>query len=317
MTTAYQLISPAFWTRGSGTRLRGDAEALAIAQYLLDCPGAAYIGLFYVALPTIAYHTGLAEDVIRAALGRIAKAGFAKYDEAAGLAWIPNAAELRIGAAMDPKDKRRGQVRRELAAIDPKHRFARDFLSRYGVGYGLRPAPDDSQDAPSAKQEPPISSPLLSSDPSLGGTGLDQDPDREDPAPPPPTATPESGPRVSSARERDDGCFGETAEAWREGIKAATGRPVASLGPLHASYLHRLTAAHARDEHVPKDETGEYPRLRGDRLMLWVRRFADAYARYELDDNEARWGFTPERATKWADAGCPAPKVQARDRRSS
>lgn len=173
---AANIVSSAFWTRGSGVRLRGDADALAVAGYLMTCPGANYIGLFHLALPTMCHETGIPAERVRPALERIAAAGFAHYDEEAELAWIPNTAELRIGPTMAPKDKKRAMVQRDLAALG-KHRFVRQFLTRYGVAYGLIPSPAD---APSARADATISSPLISSDPITRAPVRDQVSDPED-----------------------------------------------------------------------------------------------------------------------------------------
>ncbi len=162
----YAKLSPFFWTRGSGKRLRGDAVAQVVATYLSTSPLANMIGVYYVALATIANDTGVALDDVRGALGRIEKAGYAFYDFEAELVWIPNHARFEVGPTMAPGDKRRKKLTVEVAQVGD-HRFAADFLDAYGEAFGLpmrrgiRP-PDPKPHGASADREPIRSDPIRS-----------------------------------------------------------------------------------------------------------------------------------------------------------
>lgn len=134
----YSKLSPFFWVRGSGRRLRGDAIAQVVAAYLSTCPAANMVGIFYVSIATIADDTGVAPEDARAAIARIEAARYAFYDFDAGIAWIPNHARFEIGAEMSPGDKRRKKVLAELAQVEG-HQFEVEFRSLYGAAYGLRP----------------------------------------------------------------------------------------------------------------------------------------------------------------------------------
>lgn len=172
----YGKLSPFFWTRGSGKRLRGDPEAQVVAAYLATSPTANMIGIYYLALATISNDTGVALEQVRDALGRIAKAGYAFYDFEAELVWIPNHARFEVGATMSQGDKRRKKLLVELAHVG-EHRFACDFLSAYGEAFGLPvaskpmvkppsvPAPEGASETPegaSADREPIRSDPIRS-----------------------------------------------------------------------------------------------------------------------------------------------------------
>lgn len=132
----YSKIVPAFWTQGSGKRLRGDPEAQVIALYLLTCPAANMIGLYYCPLPTIAHETGIPTEAVRGALARVTAAGFAYYDESADLVWVPGAALIQIGERLHRADKRRVAVLRELQRFS-WHQFATDFFLHYATNFGL------------------------------------------------------------------------------------------------------------------------------------------------------------------------------------
>ncbi len=55
----YTRISPQFWTGETGRALRKNPDAQRLAFYLLSCPSANMIGVFYVATPTICHEVGL------------------------------------------------------------------------------------------------------------------------------------------------------------------------------------------------------------------------------------------------------------------
>lgn len=135
----YAKISPLFWTRGSGKKLRGKPAAQVVAFYLVTCPASNMIGIYYQPLVTIAHETGLSVDDTRIALGECALADFAHYDEEAEMVWVPNMASYQIGDELKPGDKRRGAVLAELGRVEG-HRFADEFLIAYGNGYGIEGA---------------------------------------------------------------------------------------------------------------------------------------------------------------------------------
>ncbi len=137
----YAKVSPMFWTRGSGKRLRGDPEAQVLALYLVTCPAANMVGIYYTPFVSIAHETGLGAERATEALKRLAKVGFAFYDHDHDLAWIPNMASYQLGDELKEGDKRRGgAIRAELEKVGG-HRFVAEFWRKYGVAYGLGPAP--------------------------------------------------------------------------------------------------------------------------------------------------------------------------------
>lgn len=166
----YAKLSPFFWVRGSGKRLRGDALGQVIAAYLSTAPAANMVGIFYVSVEAIAADTGHATTDVVAALQRVEKAGYAFYDFEAGLAWIPNHARFDLGETISPGDKRKKKLLVELAQVEG-HRFELDFRRLYTDSYGLRkqscmPLPE-LLDGASADHEPIRSDPIRS-DPDPG-----------------------------------------------------------------------------------------------------------------------------------------------------
>lgn len=154
-------VSPMFWTRGSGRGLRGDADAQVLALYLVTCPSASMIGIYYVPLVTIAHETGLGDARVRASLQRVTAAGFAEYDHDQELVWVPNMAAYQIGESVKPQDNKHKGIVTELSRYTA-HRFAGLFMARYGSAYNLSHVVSCR---PAAK---PLASPLEGSEPAWG-----------------------------------------------------------------------------------------------------------------------------------------------------
>ena len=55
----HAIVSPHFWTGETGRQLRKDADAQRIALYLMTCPSANMIGLYYIPIPLISHEVGI------------------------------------------------------------------------------------------------------------------------------------------------------------------------------------------------------------------------------------------------------------------
>ena len=136
----YGKVGPTFWSRGTGKELRGDPAAQLVALYLMTCPSANMVGLYYLPLALLAHETGLTTEGASKALRRCSEAHFAYYDDATETVWVPRMAAYQIGDVLKAKDKRREGVIRELHVVR-KSPFVKDFFDRYARAYGL-PLPD-------------------------------------------------------------------------------------------------------------------------------------------------------------------------------
>lgn len=131
----YSTIKSAFWTMGSGKRLRGNKGAQVLALYLMTCSQGTMCGIFSVALPTIAHETGLTLDELPGLFSDIRD--MVTYDEREELCWVPNSARIQLGK-VTVKDKRRPGLIRELAQFG-SHPFVVAFVDLYGDEYGIDP----------------------------------------------------------------------------------------------------------------------------------------------------------------------------------
>lgn len=132
----YGKVSTLFWTRGSGKRLRGDPEAQLVALYLVTNPWASSFGVYYLPIAVIANDTGSPFEGASEALARVIQAGFAKYDLASELVWVPNLPKLEIGSSLSGGDKRKKHLQEQLEKLG-NHPFAVEFFDVYGADFGL------------------------------------------------------------------------------------------------------------------------------------------------------------------------------------
>lgn len=140
----YSKIRPSFWTRGTGKRLRGDANAQVIAAYLMTGPQGHMTGVYYCPLPTLVHETGVPLEGVAKALARVSAEDFAHFDEECDLVWVPNMAREQIGDSLKPRDNIIRAICKHLATIG-NHPFCLDFVERYRDQYSL---PKDLAHAP-------------------------------------------------------------------------------------------------------------------------------------------------------------------------
>ena len=81
------------------------------------------------------------------------------------------------------------------------------------------------------------------------------------------------------------------AQAWCEGVTAATGRPCTPLDRFGQRDLTVMLSAHAKGES-------------GGAMMAWIRTVAGDYATATANER-AFWKLTPRRCSEWLDAGRP------------
>jgi len=132
-------VAPTFWTRGSGKKLRGKPLAQVVALYLFTCPSSTMIGIYHLAIPTMAHEIGITLEDAERALAEVCDVGIAQYDHEEELLYLPEGARYQIGESLKPGDKRVAGIRAALAQFN-RHPFATDFASRYAVDFCISPS---------------------------------------------------------------------------------------------------------------------------------------------------------------------------------
>ena len=132
----YSMVSPQFWTGDTGRALRGAPDAQRLALYLLTCPSANMIGMYYLPMPLIEHEVGMTTKGATEALRRVCELKFAVYDDDSECVWVPEMARFQIGNQLKAGDKRLRGIERQLE-IHRNCRFISDFLHKYRAFYGL------------------------------------------------------------------------------------------------------------------------------------------------------------------------------------
>lgn len=133
----YGRVAPTFWTRGSGKKLRGNPLAQVVALYLFTCPASTMIGIYHLAIPTMAHETGLTVEQAETALRDVCALDIARYDAEEELVYLPEGARYQIGERLKPGDRRVKGIASALAQFS-RHPFAVDFATRYAAEFCLQ-----------------------------------------------------------------------------------------------------------------------------------------------------------------------------------
>ncbi len=173
MARTHGVIKPAFWTGKTGKRLRGDPDAQALAAYLMTGPHTTMIGIFYLPMSYIQHDLGMAPSDASESMRVLGEDGFAEYDGADELVWVPNIARDQVGKVLKPNDKRRPALMRQLVAHEG-HRFYAAFVAKYMDDYLLdvKPLPGELKGLPPGEM-PPYPVPVPDPVPGSGDPLLD------------------------------------------------------------------------------------------------------------------------------------------------
>lgn len=127
----YASVAPQFWTGKTGKKLReAGADAQRVALYLITCPSANALGLYYLPLPTLCHEVGISEEGASEALRRLFLAHFSHYDTSSEYVWVPEMARFQIGESLSAGDKRVKWIIKELMSLS-KSPFFNEFLEKY------------------------------------------------------------------------------------------------------------------------------------------------------------------------------------------
>jgi len=133
----YAKVAPQFWTGTTGRAIRAAGRDVQIvALYLITCPSANMIGVFYLPLPTLCHEIGMSAQAARRALARLAELRFATYDAASEHVFVHEMARFQIAESLRPGDKQIPGIVRDLRTVQAT-RFAREFQMKYATAFHL------------------------------------------------------------------------------------------------------------------------------------------------------------------------------------
>lgn len=155
----YAKISPNFWAGTTGKELRKCPESLIVSMYLISCPHANMLGLFYVPLLYIAHETGLGLEGASKGLRWAENAGFCSYDQDTEIVWVHEMARFQIADQLKTTDKRSIGAQNEYNSL-PSNPYLASFYDKYSKAFCMTQKRDNYSKIASPLQAP--SKPLAS-----------------------------------------------------------------------------------------------------------------------------------------------------------
>lgn len=131
----YSKVSPQFWIGQTGKKLRKQGlECQLVALYLMTCPHANMLGLFYLPKIFISHECGLSLEGAMKGLQGAIEAGFCSYDDDSEMVWVHEMASYQIGQTLDAKDNRCKGVQNEYDGL-PECPYLPMYFDKYGVAF--------------------------------------------------------------------------------------------------------------------------------------------------------------------------------------
>lgn len=132
MASRYRRVAPEFWTGSTGRQIRAmGRDVQVVALYLMTCGSSNDLGLYYLALPTLAHETGVNLQGATKALRRLSEAGFCSYDEESESVFVHEMARFQLDERIEVRDNRHRWIVREAAKLQKYPQFGA-WLARYG-----------------------------------------------------------------------------------------------------------------------------------------------------------------------------------------
>jgi hypothetical protein len=131
----YGKVSPKFWIGPTGKALRKHGlEAQLVALYLLTCPHANMLGLYYLPRAFMAHETGLGFEGASKGLQGCIEAGFCQYDDDSEMVWVMEMARYQIADHLTGKDLRIKGVQNEYDSL-PDNPYLGGFYAMYARAF--------------------------------------------------------------------------------------------------------------------------------------------------------------------------------------
>ncbi len=150
----YAKVSPHFWTGSTGKQLRKCPESVVVSMYLMTCPHANMLGLYYMPLLYVAHETGLGIEGASKGLQWACEAGFCSYDESTEMVWVHEMARFQIAEKLKDTDKRSIGVQNEYNSL-PSNPYLASFYDKYHQSFCMTVKRGFSSNKPVENEAPP------------------------------------------------------------------------------------------------------------------------------------------------------------------
>ncbi len=133
----YAKVSPQFWIGQTGRVIKSlGIESQLLALYLMTCPHATMLGVYYLPIALIAHETGIPFEEASKSLQSLCEVGFCTYDQTMEYVWVHEMASYQIGDALKPNDNRIKAIQENYDAL-PTLSFLSMFFEKYHAVFFL------------------------------------------------------------------------------------------------------------------------------------------------------------------------------------
>lgn len=134
---SYSTVKGTYWNGATGRLLRAAGkDAQLLGAYLMTCPMANVLGLYYLPLVVVKKEVALSLAEIVKAFDKVKQADFASYDDEAEMVWVHEMLKHQFGEQVTEKDHRAKPLKRMYLEA-PATWLLGPFHDRYGMTHGL------------------------------------------------------------------------------------------------------------------------------------------------------------------------------------
>jgi uncharacterized phage protein (TIGR02220 family) len=134
-------VSPQFWIGETGKQIKSlGIETQLIALYLLTCPHANMIGVYYLPVTFISHETGIPSEGALKALHSLSEVSFCTYNKATEYVWVHEMAYYQAGGQLKQNDNRVKGINDVFENL-PNLPFLQHFFEKYNTLFWLENPP--------------------------------------------------------------------------------------------------------------------------------------------------------------------------------
>ena len=141
----YRKVDPRFWKGRTASWIRdNDSKLFTMALYLITCPHANMIGIYYLPAAYISHDLGRgfggASEGLRSLEEGVEKGAgspFIRYDHDTCYVWVVNMLRYQVGTSIKTNDNRSKSIKTMVSEVPKGLCFLRGFYDKYADGFHL------------------------------------------------------------------------------------------------------------------------------------------------------------------------------------
>lgn len=136
----YGRIYPSFWTGETGKIMRNyGSDCQITAVYLLSCPHANMIGLYYLPTAYMSNDIGMKDCAAQKALSDLELVGFSEYDHSTEFVWVYEMGFYQVAKTLKPNDKQVAGINKLYNSLS-ENPFLYRFWEKYHDAFHIEKA---------------------------------------------------------------------------------------------------------------------------------------------------------------------------------